>query len=367
MRNGLNIAATSELVHEIQVVKEEALLRFGARVTSLGPPLMQSEIAPMQGGTIRVVRDFRFFTAPPAVADTAATSYHDQLLLALGGCVLVTFVQGCSARGITLVRASVDAEARLGLDAAGRPAIDGIVYRYDVDCDGAPDALIEIARYASCLSPNQRMFTERGTVRLAAADCEGLPPLVLDDVPAGAAEDGAVVRRQVRVDWRYGAQLAARLSGGRELLIDQPKQYLGLDSAPNPLEYFLAAAGAELAEQLRREGARRGFELPRLAVLTEGSVDMRGITNLDDSAPVGMHDITHTLTFNRAVGVDDALALIRAAAASSVAHALVCRPQTIEIAIASRAEVIATFRSDPSMLKEYLAELAARKQRAITV
>ena len=42
MRNGLNIASVSELVHEIRTVPEEALVRLGARVSPLGPGCAQA-------------------------------------------------------------------------------------------------------------------------------------------------------------------------------------------------------------------------------------------------------------------------------------------------------------------------------------
>jgi hypothetical protein len=119
-----------------------------------------------------------------------------------------------------------------------------------------------------------------------------------------------------------------------------------------------------MVDHVRREGAQRGIELPELTVLTAGSVDLRGITNLEENAPVRMYDIGHTLAFNRALDADEAASIARAAASSCIAHALVCREQVLNVTVKSRAEKLASFRSDATMLKEYLAELHSRKQRA---
>jgi uncharacterized OsmC-like protein len=360
MRNGLNIASVSELVHEMMVVPEEALVRLRTRVSPLNRRAIQGATATLYGGTIRVARDFRFPIGVPSAAPAVAAGYDEVLLVALGGCVLVTFVQGCSARGITLTRVAVNVSARVGLDAEGAPFVDDVAYEYDVDCEGSLDVVGEIARYVSCLSPNHRAFLERGSVRVGF-DREGLQPFVVEDVRAGLPGGTA---RQARVEWVYGTQLAAQLAGGRQMMVDQPKQYLGLDSAPNPQEYLLASAAAEFAEEIRAEASRRRAPEPDIAVLAEGSLDLRGITNLDENAPVRVHDIAHTLTFGPGVSNEAATALAQAAALRCAAHAAICRELAIQVTVKSRGERVDSFRSDLAMLKAYLAELALRKQQA---
>jgi uncharacterized OsmC-like protein len=366
MKNGLNIALVSELVHELQIVPEEALVRLRTQASPLGP-VVQCETLTLSGGTVRVARDFRFRTAAQSLASSRVISFHEQLLVALGGCVLVTFVQGCSARGFTLMKASVVVSARVSAGGDGLATMDDIAYEYDIECDGPADTLVEIAKYVSCLSPNHRAFLERAGIRIDAQSTASKSPVsfTLEDVlsaPSLSSGERAV-RREVRVNWLYGTQLLAQAPSG-DLLVDQPKQYLGLDSAANPQEYLLAAAAAEFAHELQREAARNGTPLNDITISSGGSLDLRGLTNLDSTKPVRVHDIAHSVRLESPVR-DQALASMTSAAARRcLAHALICREQTIQVSVRASGEPVATFRSDQAMLQAYLADLERRKQEA---
>lgn len=365
MRNGLNIAAVSELVHEIQAYPEEALIRLECAVRPLGQRVSEATVGTLTGGTVRVARDFRFLATQPRSQQTDTPSYEEHLLIALGGCVLVTFVQGCSARGFTIVGASVEVSAAFVPDSAGRPLIDRIAYRYDVDCDGPPETLLEIATIVSCLSPNHRTFVERGSVDMELSKRGGTQTIErkLERVTRAAPPAKAESQRAL-VSWRYGTQLTARVGQDLDLLVDQPKQYLGLDSAPNPQEYLLAAAGAELAHEIQREAQRRDIELREVAVRTAGSLHLLGITNVDESAPVRVHDIVQRVELGSPASEQDLADLVLVAAQRSAVLSAICEEHEIDVKVACRSEDIGGFRSDGAALIENLAELSRRKREA---
>jgi uncharacterized OsmC-like protein len=370
MRNGLNIAAVSELVHEIQASPEEAPVRLRTRVAPLSAGLVQVEVATLWGGTIRVARDFRFLAVSGPNGQPSIGNHYDHLLVALGGCVLVTFVQGCSARGITIGSASVSVAATMGADREGRPFLGGVAYEYETDCDGEPAVLLDIAKYVACLSPNHRAFIERASVRVNFGSEFGdpSPDLVVSDVdgadPQLVAWTG-VSLRNARVSWVYGTQLRARVNSDCEMLVDQPKQYLGLDSAPNPQEYLLAAAGVQFVYELALEAHRHNIALGEISIQTGGSLDLRGLTNVDPSAIVRVHDIAHTISTEPGLPVHKLAPLARAASGRCLVHAAICREQTIDVALTARGEPIGAFRSDLGMLADYLAELARRREAAV--
>jgi alkylation response protein AidB-like acyl-CoA dehydrogenase len=168
---------------------------------------------------------------------------------------------------------------------------------------------------------------------------------------------------EVSIHWVYGTQLVARLADGRELLIDQPKQYGGLDSAPNPPEYLLCAAGAELTARLLAQARRSDWQLPKFSIVSEGSVHLCGITNLDENAPVRMYDLTQRVEFEKASDPSEFVAIVRAAARQTHAHAIVRRPLEIQATVTHRSEKLSEFTTNLQMLREYMSELAARKQR----
>lgn len=365
MRNGLNIAAVSELVHEIQAYPEEALIRLECAVKPLGQRVSEATVGTLTGGTVRVARDFRFLATPPRSPHADTPSYEEHLLIALGGCVLVTFVQGCSARGFTIVGASVDVSATFVSDGAGRPLIHQIAYRYDIDCDGPAETLLEIATIVTCLSPNHRTFVERGSVDLQVSK-RGQARTIERKLDRVARANPSAKAESLRalVSWRYGTQLTARVGQNLDVLVDQPKQYLGLDSAPNPQEYLLAAAGAEVAHEIQREAQRRDIELRDIAVRTAGSLHLLGITNVDESAPVRVHDIVQRVELGSGASEEELAELVSAAAERSAVFSVVCEEHVIDVKVASRSEEIGGFRSDGAALSENLAELSRRKREA---
>lgn len=361
MRNGLNIASVSELVHEIRTIPAESPIRLESRVTPLGPQVSNVSIETLTGGTVRIARDFQFLSAPGSEDHAQALGVHEFILVALGGCVLVTFVQGASARGFGLIAARVEVEADFVVDGEGRPCVNNIQYKYVVDCDGPPAALVDIAHIVTCLSPNHRGFLDKGSISVNAKNGDQEQAVLIDAIPP-MGTPVSTIRKKVVMTWHYGTQLKAS-ARGLTALVDQPKQYLGLDSAPNPQEYLLSAAGLELARELQKEAHRRDMPLSQIEIHSGGSIDLLALTNVGGgTAPVRVHDIVQRVDWKDPKGPDDAM--IRAAAFRCAIHEVICAQHDIDVEVATPSETLAKFRSDQTSLRGILDELERRKQEA---
>lgn len=374
MRNGLNVAFVSEFVHEIRERPEEALVCLESEAQALAPGLSQVRTCTLTGGTVRVARDFPLLVSDPHVPGRLAASTHELLALSLGGCVLATFVQGVSARGISLVGASVDVRAAFDVDATGSPKVGSIEYTYDIDCDGDHETLLDIAKYVSCLSPNHRAFIEPGELSVSV-ESEGTVRDVLRSAESGSSAQSTSNANgtpgvRAMLDWHYGTQLRSSLQTSGEthtpfcLPVDQPKQYLGLDSAANPQEYLLAALSSELIANLRHEFEEAGVPLGLAKVRSAGWLDMRGITNVDDRVPVKFHNIDQRFQYSAPLSLMDSMGLVERATRRCVSHAVLRRPLDIDVTVKSRGELVSSFRSNLEMLADYLQELARRKAEA---
>lgn len=66
---------------------------------------------------------------------------------------------------------------------------------------------------------------------------------------------------------------------------DEPAEFLGADSAPNPQEYLFAALNACMLYGYAVKAAYLGIRLERISVETRGTLDVRGAMGLAPVAP----------------------------------------------------------------------------------
>jgi len=368
MRNGLNTSNMSEFVNEIKTNPKEALFRYRSRVELVTPTLAAAAVQTLGAGSIRVARAFRFDLEPNDMAVRRHPSPNEYLLTALGGCVIVTFVLGCSARGITLTDLEIIADARV--DPEHGP-LQGVRYAIHATSTADDRQLRELVEYVSCLSPNHRTFVDQNDfgleVELVDADGKVVRSeqvsVPLGAVPAGARADTA---RDIHahVKWRYGTQMQGEVSttGQRcranAVRVDQPKQSLGLDWAANPQEDLLAVVGAELLHALSALARSRGIAIAYASTMVEGSLDLRGLMNVEPTAPVRVHDIRQKVTLEADQPFDALLELASQAAASTVSRQTICREGAIDVTVVNGTQQIATYRSDREFTTEYLRRLA---------
>lgn len=266
MRNGLNIAAARAFAEESSKAPAEAQARFAVAATRLGDELIEVETLPARTGSLRVVRDFRIRIDPKSrgrsgsIGAIAAT--------AIGACLCEAFVLAASARDIT-----VDG---LGLELALSVSRDDLEleYSWDARCAAPDETIAALVRDAYARSPNHRTVMAPNEIRGAG---------VADPLrgPARGALRQTLAAR-VHVGWRSGTHLSSIASQGGVIEVDQPKQQLGQDRAPNPQEYLLAALAADLLDALGDDGPQR--------IAVSAALDRRCMFGLDNSA-AGLRDI----------------------------------------------------------------------------
>ncbi|HKY35255.1 MAG TPA: OsmC family protein [Polyangiaceae bacterium] len=364
MRNGLNVSNVSEFVHEIREVPEEARVRYRTEVSMLRANLASARVRTCAAGTIRVARAFELPVALGApVPGGSAPSAAEYFQAALGGCVLVTYVYGSSSKGVTLSQLGIAVETTE--DAQRRPRLR---YSLDVDADADDRQVGNIARYVSLLSPNHRTLLETNRIdaRIELSDARGRSrsELVLESTRADQSDDAqsdVVASHRCDLRWRYGTQLDGHVcsaSDGRvgfPITIDQPKQYLGIDEAPNPQELLFAALGADVLSGLLALADSRKAATKRATVDFSGALDVRGVLNVERTAPVKVHAIRAALGLEADGDQAELHELAARALRESSLCRLVCDPQSIEVTVRSRESELFKLSSNQRLLRAQLA------------
>ncbi|WP_280337631.1 OsmC family protein [Nocardia wallacei] len=83
--------------------------------------------------------------------------------------------------------------------------------------------------------------------------------------------------------------------GGHTVRVDEPPALGGADTAPNPVEVYLAALIACQVVTYRFWAQQLGIAVDDLAVDAEGDLDVRGFFGLDDSVRPGFRSIRVTV------------------------------------------------------------------------
>ncbi|MEW6644881.1 MAG: OsmC family protein [Pseudomonadota bacterium] len=83
-----------------------------------------------------------------------------------------------------------------------------------------------------------------------------------------------------------------------EVGVDEPEGLGGADSAPNPVEYVLAALGSCQEITYRLYADALGIPLNGVSVRLTGTIDLRGFFNLDDGVRPGYQGIRAEVTLD---------------------------------------------------------------------
>lgn len=338
MRNGLNIAGVSEMVHEIREIPAEAVARFAVETPAgaATPGTVTSRTLTARNGTVRMARDFRLGHRLTVTADDltgALPTPYESALAALGACVMVTSVNGYTARGVTLGAMTVTVRADLTLDAAGQPVagrpLENITWRCDIDCEADVDTARSINRLVTAFSPNHRVFLDAAPLDTAVLVGADGRTTALDIPVAGEPPEAAGPTRsstvQATVTWEYGSEgsyvttvgTAGTAPRSGPWGVDQAKQMLGIDRAPNSQEILLAALCAELTALLPYGGV-----LLRAA----GLLDTRGMLNVAREVPSRFHGLDL-----EAVAPDLSAADVSRALARSVLLSTLATPRAVDV------------------------------------
>jgi uncharacterized OsmC-like protein len=388
MRNGLNITGVSEMVHEIRENPEEAVADFAVAcpAEANGAGTVEIKALTARNGTVRMARDFhlrqRPFSSPPdsGNADGAPTPY-ESALASLGACVLITQINGFTARGVTLGGIRLTVSAELPLDAAGQPvsgaALSNVRWRCDVDCDAPTDTIRSINRLVTAFSPNHRVFLDEASidvitiVRRTTGEIETFP---VRWEPESATAPATSCPVEAEVVWDYGSEAVYRtaltVNGTRQetgpLIVDQAKQMLGIDKGPNSQEILLSALCGELTPLISQEAESRGVTLHDPRLRASGRLDTRGMLNVLREAPSRFHNLLIELTVLSDAPRDDLHAVLRAALSRAALPATLRRDRVMAVELWHNGSQELAYDSTTEDAEALRDELTRRQREALS-
>ncbi|KMS67952.1 hypothetical protein ACM01_40830 [Streptomyces viridochromogenes] len=328
MRNSFNIASFSELVQETKEDPEKAQFYYGARARYLPHRGVRVFATPALLGGVKSARRFGFDVAEPAAHRLSdEPTPMEMALTGIASCSVKSTIAGGSSRNVNFDALAMTISAQLvpgGDEQLGAAKVAELSCELTAQTDTAGTVLAEIAAQVAERSPNHRTATDKTETRFLLG---GRPvPLPSDDTPAPDTGGSRSVARHVT--WLSGAQLESRDASGKGgvLRVDQPKQLAGVDWGPNPQEYLVMAAAADIAQLAGRAQQLRTGESGEWVVEATGHLDIRGLMNVDPTAPIGLQTVIFTLRAPDGMRSADAVADVCRAAAASAVVDLIARP-----------------------------------------
>lgn len=114
-----------------------------------------------------------------------------------------------------------------------------------------------------------------------------------------------IAKYGVEVNWQTGTRANAKalpmeigphiVSRDFEWTIDEPRQLLGTNQAPNPQEYLLSGVGACLMVAFTVGASMKEIQLEHLKVTVSGELDLAGFLEIDEMAPIGFKRIDYKI------------------------------------------------------------------------
>jgi uncharacterized OsmC-like protein len=305
MRNGINVAAVSELVHEIRHVSGEHEIRYGVDVQWLGGLTMEVNTQTLTFGSKRIGRDFCFRVDHHANAKlSAAPPPADLFLCGLGACVANILVQGASYKRLNIKSLHVQANAESTTDQNPLMGLKKGAITVQLNANGSrwqyKQMMMNVARF----SPNYVTVTRKNTITV---DYHHESLLLRDEALFSQFSNKKITRMNspqstgdlysgVNIIWRDGTQFDVGLLDRQwenhswplksTLCVDQPHTALGLNEAPNPQEYILAGVASDIAQHLILIAEDNGSPLESLSAKMSCTLDMRGCFNIFDKSAI---------------------------------------------------------------------------------
>ena len=114
-----------------------------------------------------------------------------------------------------------------------------------------------------------------------------------------------MVEFRVKSNWkgqtRSEATVESYTLGGEKIdrkfkmMVDEPFELLGENTAPNPQEYLMTALNACVMVGYVAGAAIRGIRLESLELVTEGALDLRGFLGIDPTVKPGYDRVRYTV------------------------------------------------------------------------
>lgn len=319
MKNGINIAAISEFTHEIRTLPEEAELRFDIELNYFLGRTICVETKTLEAGTIRIARDFSFLIHESVnLSSNVCVKPSEYLLAALGGCVLVSYLYGATARGIALKSLQVvtsgekktKSTEETHMDIPINMRLSNLLCEISAEGDASTSQLEEVARKAYQFSPNYCTISEKNRINITfipgRLDSNN-SSFNLSQISQFSLIKGTeyypqeYLKASAKLSWVRGTQVRAEIISGKtegnSFIIDQPKQMLGIDVAPNPQEYLLASLGADLIQVYLHLASIKKIAVFNLNIKIICRADLRGFLNIHtEVVPIGVYNIECVIT-----------------------------------------------------------------------
>lgn len=301
MKNGINVAAISELTHEIRKVPLENEIDYAVSLQWVGGLNFRAKTQTLRFGTKRVGRDFDFDVSHVSDASpSAAPTPADYFMLGLGACVANILTQGASYKGITLDSLNVLSAAKLSseglhdLDVSVRIISDGSRWQYT-----------QMILTASRFSPNYItvIMPNKIDVDYIHGNCDQVSGDLYREammMPKPWFMPSQSIDLGMDIAWRNGTQydaaLLPKIWNGEQrnvqgtVAVDQPVPAAGLNEAPNPQEYLLTAVAADVLQHVVLLATDQDITLRSLGARICCLLDMKGCFNIFDKAAIQLQN-----------------------------------------------------------------------------
>jgi uncharacterized OsmC-like protein len=140
-----------------------------------------------------------------------------------------------------------------------------------------------------------------------AAQLNGVDTAALQGLIANIAADPAQgqTRWDVTTQWQGGCKSRTHIKqfelGARKvqrdfaIVIDEPREIGGTDTAPNPQDFLLAALNGCMTVGYVACATLMGIRLESLEIRTAGNIDLRGVLGMDASVTPGYESLHYTV------------------------------------------------------------------------
>lgn len=294
MRNGIDVSGFSEIIEEVTNNPVEARFDYKVEACWTRTGGACATVKPARIGSLKAPRIFQFPIKPrPARGENgmlAPAAPEELALVALSGCFLVSTVSGLTAQKCTIEQISMDVDISLD-DSSRSPAC--VSYCIRSRTDKSAQSTKDVVETVQSMSPNHRSFVESLPINICIGNYRAeFSGLHSEDRSGFESKPMSLV-----CSWKYGTQLTASFcvdSDARVFPIDQPKQLGGVDWAPNPQEYLLAALSSDILNCLF-ESSDLTRDIEDMTVTASANVDIRGMCNVD-GVPVHIQNIQLTVS-----------------------------------------------------------------------
>ena len=160
--NGLDVDALRATIGEIDKDPAKGIVEFRVKSAWKGQTRSETTVESYSIGGQVVRRPFKIVVDEPfeLLGENTAPNPQEMLMTALNACVMVGYVAGAAAKGITLekleleTKGELDLRGFLGIDLNVRPGYESIQYTVRIKGNGTPEQFREIHQTVCRTSPN---------------------------------------------------------------------------------------------------------------------------------------------------------------------------------------------------------------------